>query len=93
VSSQQIRRGLGWALVLSLCVAALTAIVAVLNGGFDDTDGRVIATSVGFGAFSALGAAGTSPRLQDMENRSSAASASAPPPTTRTAGFQRASWR
>jgi hypothetical protein len=64
VSSQDIRRALGWALVASLCVAALTAIVAVLKGDFDDTDGRIIATSVGFGVFSALGAAGASPRLQ-----------------------------
>jgi hypothetical protein len=68
VSSQEIRRALGWALVLSLCVAALTAIVAIVNGRFDDTDWRVIGTSIGFGVFSAIGAAGTSPRLQDMEN-------------------------
>ena len=65
MSRQDIRRALGWALVLSLCVAALTAIAAVLNGDFDDTDGRIIATSIGFGVFSALGAAGASPRLQE----------------------------
>jgi hypothetical protein len=62
VSTQEVRRALGWALVLSLCVAALTAIGAVLSGDFDDTDWKVISTSLAFGVYTALGASGASLR-------------------------------
>jgi hypothetical protein len=58
-----IRRTLGWALVVSLCVAAATACVALLTGSFDDTDWRVIGTSLGFAAFSSTAAAGAGARL------------------------------
>jgi hypothetical protein len=60
-----IRRALSWALVAALCVAALTAIVAILGGDFDDTDGRVIGASLGFAVFSATAAAGASLRFRD----------------------------
>lgn len=48
---RSVRRVLSWALVGALCVAALTAVAAILSGGFDETDGRVIATSLGFAVF------------------------------------------
>lgn len=48
----------GRALVAGLCIAAATAIAALVSGELDDTHARVIATSLGFGVFSALGAAG-----------------------------------
>ena len=41
-----IRRVLGWVLVGSLCLAALVAIAALLSGSFDDTDWRLIGTSL-----------------------------------------------
>ncbi|HWT26193.1 MAG TPA: hypothetical protein VN213_21980, partial [Solirubrobacteraceae bacterium] len=53
-----VRRALAWALAGGLSVAALVAIGAILTGGFDETDGRVIATSLGFAVFSATAAAG-----------------------------------
>jgi peptidoglycan/LPS O-acetylase OafA/YrhL len=59
-----IRRALAWALVAALCVAALTAIGAILTGDFDETDGRVIGTSVGFAIFSATAASGASLRFR-----------------------------
>jgi len=59
-----IRRLLAWALVGALCVAALTAIGAILSGDFDDTDSRVIATSLGFAIFSATAASGASLRFR-----------------------------
>ena len=62
-----VRRALSWALVAALCVAALTAMGAILNGDFDETDGRVIATSLGFAVFSATAASGASLRLRDSE--------------------------
>ncbi len=62
-----VRRSLSWALVAALCVAALTAIGAVLSGDFDDTDGRIIATSLGFAVFSATAASGASLRFRDSE--------------------------
>jgi hypothetical protein len=52
------RRALWWALVAALCVAALTAIGAVVSGDFDDTDAQVILTSLGFAVFSATAASG-----------------------------------
>jgi hypothetical protein len=51
-------------LIVGLCVAAATAIVALVAGDFDDTDWRVIATSLGFSLFSAFGAAGDALRRQ-----------------------------
>jgi peptidoglycan/LPS O-acetylase OafA/YrhL len=72
-SRASLRRALGWSLVAGLSVAALTAAFAVVDGSFDETDGRVIATSLGFAVFSATGSAGaflrlrrTSPALQEL---------------------------
>src|SRR4051794_26490792 len=62
-----IRRPLGWALVVALCVAAATACLALLTGSFDDTDWRVIGTSLGFAAFSSTAAAGAGARLHARE--------------------------
>jgi peptidoglycan/LPS O-acetylase OafA/YrhL len=62
-----VRRALSWALVAALCVAALTAIAAILSGDFDETDGRVIGTSLGFAVFSATAASGASLRYRDSE--------------------------
>ena len=58
------RRPLAWALVASLCVAALAAIGAIVSGGFGETDGRVIASSLFFAVFSATAAAGASLRFR-----------------------------
>jgi catechol 2,3-dioxygenase-like lactoylglutathione lyase family enzyme len=60
-----LRRLAGWALVAGLCVAAAVAIVALLTGSFDDTDWRVVGTSLGFSVFTATGAAGGAIRLRD----------------------------
>jgi hypothetical protein len=46
------------ALIAGLCLAAAAAITALVGGDVDDTHARVIASSLGFGVFSALGAAG-----------------------------------
>ena len=46
------------ALIAGLCLAAATAVVALVSGDFDDAHVRVIASSLGFGVFSSLGAAG-----------------------------------
>ena len=61
----RLRRTLSWVVVAALSVAALTAVGAILTGGFDETDGRIVATSLGFAVFSATGAAGTSLRLRE----------------------------
>jgi hypothetical protein len=53
-----LRRLAGWAFVSGLCLAALVAVAALLSGSFDQTDLRVIGTSLGFSVFSATGAAG-----------------------------------
>jgi hypothetical protein len=58
------RRALAWALVAGLCVAALTAVSAILTGDFDETDGRVIGTSLGFAVFSATAASGAALRFR-----------------------------
>jgi hypothetical protein len=63
-----VRRALSRALVGALCVAAATAIVAIITGDFDETDGRVIGTSLGFAIFSATAASGASLRFKDSEN-------------------------
>jgi hypothetical protein len=59
-----IHRALAWALVAALSVAALVAIGAILTGGFDETDGRVIATSLGFAVCSATAASGATLRFR-----------------------------
>lgn len=51
--SAAIRRYAGWALVTGLSVAAAAAVLALLTGSFDDTDWRVILTSIGFAVASA----------------------------------------
>ncbi len=63
-----VRRALSWALVGALCVAAITAIAAIMTGDFDDTDWRVIGTSLGFAVFSATAASGASLRFRDSGN-------------------------
>jgi hypothetical protein len=52
----------------ALCVAALTAIAAIVTGDFDETDARVLATSLGFAIFSATAASGASLRFRDSES-------------------------
>jgi len=61
---ESIRRAAGRALVAGLTVAALTAVVALLSGDFDDTEVRVILTSIGFAISSATGASGATLRLR-----------------------------
>jgi hypothetical protein len=60
-------RTVGWVVVASLVIAALVAIRSILGGGFNSDDGRVIATSVGFGVFTATGSAGVVLRTRDPE--------------------------
>ncbi len=58
MATMEVRRLVGGALFRGLCLAAATAIAALLSGDFDETHWRVIATSFGFSVFSALGASG-----------------------------------
>lgn len=58
LAAMRMRRVAVGALIAGLCLAAATAITALVSGDFDDTHARVIASSLGFGVFSALGAAG-----------------------------------
>lgn len=58
------RRAVLLGLAVGLSVAAAIAIVAILTHSFDQTDARLIGTSLGFSVFSALGAAGAPPRHQ-----------------------------
>ncbi|HWH45640.1 MAG TPA: hypothetical protein VNT32_12995 [Thermoleophilaceae bacterium] len=46
------------ALAASLTVAAAAAAIAIVDRSFDETEARVIATSLGFAVFSSMGAAG-----------------------------------
>jgi hypothetical protein len=62
-----IRLFAGRALVGGLCLAAGMAVIALLTGSFDDTETRVILTSVGFAATSATGSAGAAARLRPSE--------------------------
>jgi hypothetical protein len=62
--SRDIRRTLGWLLVASLCVAALTAIVAILTDSFDDDDWRFIAMSLVLAVFGSTAAAGAALRFR-----------------------------
>lgn len=64
----QLRRVLSWTLIVTLCIAALTAIGAILSGDFDDTDARVIGTSIGFAVFSSTAASGGSLRYRQDES-------------------------
>jgi peptidoglycan/LPS O-acetylase OafA/YrhL len=64
----EIRRTLGWVVVGSLCAAALVAIAGILSGDFDDTDWRLIATSVAVAVFGSAGAAGAALRFRTIEN-------------------------
>jgi hypothetical protein len=58
----RIRALLGRALAVGITIAAGTAIFALLSGSFDDTDARIIATSLGFSIFSATAGAGAASR-------------------------------
>jgi hypothetical protein len=58
------RRGVLLGLAAGLSVAAAIAIVAILTHSFDQTDARLIATSLGFSVLAAFGAASTPPRRQ-----------------------------
>jgi hypothetical protein len=58
------RRLAGWALVGGLCLAAAVAIFALVTGSFDDTDWRIIASSLGFSVLSATAAAGEALRRE-----------------------------
>jgi hypothetical protein len=60
-----IRRALGWTLVGSLCVAALVAIVALVGDSWDETDWRLIGTSLSFAVYSALAGAGAAVRVKE----------------------------
>jgi hypothetical protein len=62
--SGTLRRLLGWALVASLSIAALAAVVALLSGSFSDTELRVVFTSVGFAVLSSVAAAGAAQRFR-----------------------------
>jgi hypothetical protein len=59
-----IRRFASLALVTGLCFAAAAAVLALLTGSFDDTDTRVILTSVGFAIASATASSGAAARLR-----------------------------
>jgi O-antigen/teichoic acid export membrane protein len=63
-----IRRFAGRALVAGLSVAAAAAIVALLTGSFDDTDLRIVLTSIGFALASATASSGAGARLRPAEN-------------------------
>jgi hypothetical protein len=62
-----IRRFAGLALVTGLCFAAAAAVLALLTGSFDDTDARVILTSIGFAIASATASSGAAARLRPSE--------------------------
>jgi hypothetical protein len=62
-----IRRFAGLSLVTGLCFAAAAAVLALLTGSFDDTDGRVILTSIGFAIASATASSGAAARLRPSE--------------------------
>jgi hypothetical protein len=59
-----IRRFAGWALVGGLSLAAATAVIALLAGSFDETELRVVLTSIGFAVFSSTGSAGAALRVR-----------------------------
>jgi hypothetical protein len=63
-ATSTIRLLAGRALVAGLCVAAAVALLALLSGSLDDTDWKIVATSLGFSVFSSTAAAGGSLRLR-----------------------------
>jgi hypothetical protein len=65
--SASIRAFANRALVGGLCLAAAVAVVALLTGSFEDTELRVILTSIGFAAASGTGSAGAVARLRPSE--------------------------
>src|SRR6478735_9401678 len=52
------------ALIAGLCVAAAAAIAALLTGDFSDTHTRIVGTSLGFSAFTGIGAVGDALRRE-----------------------------
>jgi hypothetical protein len=62
-----IRRLAGIALVTGLSCAAAAAVLALLTGSFDDTDERVILSSIGFALCSAVASVGAAARLRGSE--------------------------
>jgi hypothetical protein len=65
-TAPRIRRTLARALVASLCLAALVAVIALATGSFDDTDWRLIGTSLSFAVYSALAASGAAVRPKEL---------------------------
>src|SRR5215212_2217237 len=65
--SAAIRAFAGRALVGGLCIAAGVAVLALLTGDFDETEVRVILTSIGFAVASGTGSAGAVARLRPSE--------------------------
>jgi aminoglycoside 2'-N-acetyltransferase I len=63
------------ALIAGLCVAAAVAIVALLQGDFNDTEWRIVGTSLGFSLFTAFGGAGDALRRQAQDWRALAGTA------------------
>jgi hypothetical protein len=61
-----LRRLTARALIGGLCVAAAVALVALLSGSMDDSDWKIVGTSLGFSIFSASAAAGGSLRLRQV---------------------------
>ena len=61
-----LRRLTARALIGGLCVAAAVALVALLSGSMDDSDWKIVGTSLGFSVFSASAAAGGSLRLRHV---------------------------
>ncbi len=59
------------ALIAGLCVAAAVAIVALLSGDFSDTHARIVGTSLGFSAFTGIGAVGDTLRREGTGWRAS----------------------
>lgn len=64
MTREQIRKAAGWGLVGGLSIAAFTAVVALIVGDFDDTEVRVILTSLGFATASSLAAVGAGQRYR-----------------------------
>jgi hypothetical protein len=62
MDDSQVRRMAGRALAGGLSVAAAVAIVALLSDSFDDTDWKIVGSSLGFSVFSSTAAAGVAGR-------------------------------
>jgi hypothetical protein len=91
-SPGELRRVLGWALVACLTIAALTASIALLTGSFDDSDWRVIATSLAFAVYSAVAASGASLRMRSTGPRHDLGTATAAMATASFVLFLPALW-